>query len=354
VQPLRILLASLVACALALAPARARAGSDDPNTPKELLHVGVNEHLDGQLPLDAQFRDESGTPVRLGAYFTGKKPAVFLLAYHSCPVLCSMVQNAMAAALKDVAWTVGDQFDVVVVSIDPRDTPETARNKRAAIVSEYGRPGSEAGFHYLVGRKDEIDRVAQAAGFEYEYDERQGQYAHPTVVMLAKPNGQLARYLYGLEYSPTDVRVGLLEAANGRSISTIEQIILYCYHYDPQGGKYVLLATRVMRLGGALTAVVLGAFLAMMWTRERRRAAVHAASLAAQERAHLAEHAERDELAEHADLSDPTGGASRDEALPEARSVAAHAGHEGVRAASTDLPHAPPAGGSAAAKTEST
>jgi len=275
VKPLRIVLVSLALCALALVSGRARAGSDDPNTPKELLHVGVNEHLDGQLPLDAQFRDENGAPVRLGNYFTADKPVVFILAYHSCPVLCGMVQNAAAAALKEIPWTVGDQFQVVVVSIDPRDTPETARTKRASIAAEYGRPGSDSGFHFLVGQKGEIDRVASAVGFEYEYDANQGQYAHPTVVMLAKPNGQMARYLYGLEYSPTDVRVGLLEAANGRSISTVEKMILYCYHYDPQGGKYVLLATRVMRLGGALTAILLGAFLAMMWARERHRAATH-------------------------------------------------------------------------------
>ena len=247
----------------------ARAERD--NTPKELKHVGVDEHLDAPLPLDAVFRDHDGKMVRLGDYFGHEKPALLILAYHSCPVLCGMVQNAAATALKQVAWTVGRDFNLVVISIDPRDTPETASAKRASILGEYGRQGAEDGTFFLVGDKTQIDRVATATGFQYEYDERQQQYAHPAVVMMAKPNGQIARYLYGLEYEPTDVRLGLLEAANGRSITTIEKIILYCYHYDPQDGKYTLMATRVMQLGGVVTVIVLGSFLGAMWARERRR-----------------------------------------------------------------------------------
>jgi protein SCO1/2 len=274
----QILLALLMVAAVMVGPAMGVAYAERDNTPKELKHVGVDEHLDAQLPLDAIFRDEAGKMVKLGDYFGDAgahggepRPAMLILAYHSCPVLCGMVQNAAATALKQIAWTAGKDFNVVVVSIDPRDTPETAQKKRAGIIGEYGRQGAEEGFHFLVGDKTQIDRVATAVGFQYEYDERQQQYAHPAVVMLAKPNGQVARYLYGLEYDPKDVRLGLLEASNGRSISTIDKIILYCYHYDPQDGKYSLMATRVMRLGGALTVLILGTFLGVLWARERRR-----------------------------------------------------------------------------------
>ena len=255
------------------------------NTPMELQHVGVNEHLDGQIPLDARFRDQDGKSVTIGDYF-GTKPAMLILAYHRCPVLCSMIQNAAATALHDVPWTVGKEFDVIVVSIDPKDTPETATEKRKVVVDAYGRPGSEHGFHYLVGTKGEIDRVANAVGFEYQYDARQDQYGHPAVVMLVKPNGQMARYLYGLEYDPKDIRLGLLEASNGKSISTIEKVILFCYHYDPQNGKYTLLATHVMQIGGVITVALLGSFLALMWTRERKKSKA-AAQQAARDGAEL-------------------------------------------------------------------
>lgn len=236
-----------------------------------LQHINVDEHLDAPLPLESQFLDQDGKAVRLGEYFGGKKPTLLVLAYHSCPVLCSMVQSAAAKALRGVKWTVGKEYDVVVLSIDPRDTPARAQEKRAAIVASYGRPGSEAGFHFLVGAKPEIDRVADAIGFKYEYDAEQQQYGHPAVVMFVKPSGHLARYLYGLEYDPNDVRMALYEAAAERSISTIERVVLYCYHYDPKDGKYVVLATRVMQVGGAITVVVLGSFLFLMWLFERKR-----------------------------------------------------------------------------------
>jgi len=265
-----VLAVSLAAFAL-VGPGGGVAHAERDNTPKELKHVGVDEHLDGQIPLDAIFRDETGAMVHLGNYFKGERPAIFILAYYSCPVLCGMVQNAAATAMKQIPWTAGKDYDLVVVSIDPRDTPETASTKKASILGAYGRPGAETGVHFLVGDKPQIDRVAAAVGFQYEYDERQGQYGHPAVVMLVKPNGQMARYLYGLEYDPRDLRIGLLEAANGHSISTIERVILYCYHYDPQDGKYTLMATRVMQLSGVVTMLALGSFLTLMWTRERRR-----------------------------------------------------------------------------------
>jgi protein SCO1/2 len=236
-----------------------------------LQHINVDEKLDAPLPLDTQFLDHTGKAVRLGDYFRGKRPVLLILAYHSCPVLCSMVQNAAATALKNVKWTVGKDFDVVVLSIDPHDTPARAAEKRAVIIANYARPGSDDGFHYIVGAKPEIDRVADAIGFKYEYDPEQQQFGHPAVIMFVEPTGRMARYLYGLEYDPNDVRIALFEAAAGHSISTLERVVLFCYHYDPQDGKYVVMATRIMQLGGALTVLVLGAFLSLMWRFERRR-----------------------------------------------------------------------------------
>lgn len=244
--------------------------------PIELQHVAVKEHLDQPLPLDAKFRDLEGKPFELRQAFDGKRPVVLLFAYHSCPVLCSMILSASSRALQGVQWSVGAEFDMVVISIDPNDTPERAIAKRDSLVKDYGR-GDGRGFHFLVGDKANIDRVAEATGFTYQYDERQKQYAHPSVLMLVKPNGQMARYLYGLEFEPNDVRLGLLEASEGRSISTVEQIILYCYHYDPQGGRYVLVATKVMQVGGALTALLLGGILTLFWLRERHKGGLLAA-----------------------------------------------------------------------------
>lgn len=242
-------------------------------TPPELQHVGVTEHLDGALPLDTAFRDHTGKAVKLGDYFDGKRPVVLTFAYHTCPVLCGMVLNNLAQGLKGVPWTVGEKFDVVTISIDPNETLENTAAKRTSILHEYGRVPVDdaAGWHFLVGDEKAIADVAAAAGFEYQYDERQRQWGHPSVVMIAKPDGRMARYLYGLEFGPNDLRLGLFEASQGRSISTIEQIVLFCYHYDPQGGKYVLVARRVMQLGGGLVAIVLFGVLGVLWARELRK-----------------------------------------------------------------------------------
>jgi protein SCO1/2 len=187
-----------------------------------------------------------------------------------------MITNNLAAGLKGVPWTVGKEFDVVTISIDPNESLERTANKRTSILAEYGRAqtsarGGKGGWHFLVGDEKAIAAVADAAGFEYQYDERQKQWGHPSVIFIVKPNGHLARYLYGLEFPSADLRLGLLEASEGRHISTVEKLILYCYHYDPQGGKYVLVARRVMQVGGAAVAIVLFAFLGTLWMRELRK-----------------------------------------------------------------------------------
>jgi protein SCO1/2 len=265
-----------VVAAAFVCPRLPRAHAQIAGMPPELAHVGVSEHLDGPLPLDAPFRDHTGKAVKLRDYYDGKRPVVLTFAYHSCPVLCGMVLNSLAAGLRGIGWNVGKEYDVVTISIDPDETLEKTAAKRASILHEYGaaRGHDGKGWHFLVAdpaHKDSIAKVAAAAGFEYQYDADQKQWGHPSVVMITKPDGRMARYLYGLEFPPNDLKIGLLEASEGRSISTIEQIILYCYHYDPQGGKYVLVARRVMQVGGAAVAIVLFGFLGLYWGRELRK-----------------------------------------------------------------------------------
>lgn len=258
-----------LACVLALL-VPGSAGAQIASTPRELEHVGVTEHLDGPLPLSTPFRDHTGAPVTLGKYFDGKRPVVLQFAYHTCPVVCGMITNNLAAGLKGVRWTIGKEYDVVTISIDPNESLEKSAAKRAGILSEYGRDHTtkHGGWHFLSGDLAAIEAVTKAAGFEYQYDERQKQWGHPSVVFVVKPNGHMARYLYGLEFPAPDLRLGLLEASEGRHITTVEQLILYCYHYDPQGGKYVLVAQRVMQVGGGAIALVLFGFLGLFWSRE--------------------------------------------------------------------------------------
>lgn len=266
----RVSPAMLSLCA-ALAMSSRAANAQVNVLPREMQNIGVIEHLNGQVPGDATFLDETGRPVRLGQYFDGRRPVVLNLAYSRCATLCNMVLNAAVRALQETTWSVGEEFDAVTISIDPRETTAVASERRGRVLAQYNRPSGARGWHFLTGSESQIRRVADAVGFQYRYDRAQDQYAHPAVTMLLTPDGKVARYLYGIQYRPTDVRVGLLEASQGRSISTVERLILYCYHYDPQGQGYVLWAMRVMRLGGVATLLALGTFLTVMWTRERRR-----------------------------------------------------------------------------------
>jgi protein SCO1/2 len=183
-----------------------------------------------------------------------------------------MVLRATIDGLKDVGWTVGKEFDVVTISIDPNEELDRTAKKRTQVIDAYGRAEANQGWHFLVGDKSSIDSVVNATGFEYQYDADQDQFAHPSVVMILTPDGKMARYLYGLSFEGNDLKIGLLEASHGKSISTIEQVILFCYHYDPKSGKYQIMARRVMQLGGAVTMLALGTVLAFFWRRERRRA----------------------------------------------------------------------------------
>jgi protein SCO1/2 len=278
----RVLFFVLVAWCI---PQRARADADAPNqlnVPPELMDIGVDEHLDGQVPLDTIFKDDTGKVVRFGDYVDGKRPILLVLAYHTCSTLCPFVQNGALDALKGVAWTIGDEFQVVTLSISPRDTPAIAAEKKKVMLGKYGRDGAVAdkGWHFLVGDDQNARRVAQAVGWKYRLNPADGEYAHPTAVMLLKPNGRVARYLYGIDFPPSELRLGLLEASEGKSITTVERVLLYCYRYDPRDRKYSLLATHVMQIGGGLTLLLITGFVGGMWLKERKKR--HAARTAAQ------------------------------------------------------------------------
>jgi protein SCO1/2 len=257
---------------VATAPGAANTREDA--TPRELRDVGVEERLDAQVPLDAMLKDENDATVRLGDYFDGKRPTLLTFAYFSCPTLCSLILSSTAEALAKTQWTAGKEFDVVTISIDPRETLEKTRSKKQAILAQYrreggDRPEAERGWHFLRADDATIHRITGAVGFHYNYDEETKQYGHPASLILLKPNGRVSRYLYGLEYPPNDMKLGLLEASEGKSISTVEQVILFCYRYDKSEGKYVLIANRVMRIGGGFCALLLIGFLALLWRRER-------------------------------------------------------------------------------------
>ncbi|MGE0785917.1 MAG: SCO family protein [Sandaracinaceae bacterium] len=263
----------------------AEGGPVSPDAPPGLENVGVDEHLGRSLPLDLRFRDHTGRVVRLGDLITGERPVVLNLVYHQCPTFCSLVLDGTVAALRQQAWTVGREVDVLTISIDPRDTPEIAADRRRRTLFRYSRPDAERGWHFLVAEhtQDEHDaiahfgvdptitRLADALGFRYQWVPRQGQFAHPGVTMLLTPEGRIARYLYGLELDPTDVRLGLLEASEGRSMSSVDRVILYCFRYDHEAQGYTLVAWRVMQVGGGLTALLLLTFLGTLWWRDLRR-----------------------------------------------------------------------------------
>ena len=269
-RPLLPILLVLLAVPTVGAAQRFTGGVQETSRPVPGLdRIGVDERLDQQMPLDVPFRDHTGRAVTLRDYFDGERPVMLTFAYHSCPSLCSLVLDATERAAVAQEWTPGVEYQMVTISIDPRDTPEKAAEKRAASLAEVNRDGSEWAF--LVGDQESIARVTTAAGYRYFYDERQQQYAHTAAAMFLTPEGKLARYLYGLRFETSDVRLALLEASEGRSISAGERILLYCYSYDEASQGYVLMAWNVMKIGGALCAFALFAFIFVLWRRERRR-----------------------------------------------------------------------------------
>ncbi len=234
--------------------------------PAGLNDVDIAQRLDQQIPPELVFRDESGKQVRLGDYF-GKKPMILNLVYYRCPMLCSEVMAGLSGSLKALKFDVGKEFDVITVSFDPKDTPEAATKKKADYVKRYGRPGAADGWHFLTGPQESIAALTKAVGFGYQYDPKSGQFSHATAIMIVTPQGKLAQYYYGVEYPPKDLRLGLIQASQNKIGTLADQVLLYCYHYDPTTGKYGAIISRIIQLSGGATVLSLGLFLIILFRR---------------------------------------------------------------------------------------
>jgi len=252
---------------MTMAPA-AQAGESN-TLPPLLQDVGIDQRLNEQVPLDLQFRDEDGRAVRLGDYF-GKKPVVLSLIYYACPMLCTTAENGLLQVLKELKFDVGKQFQVLTVSFDPSDTPQSASAKKSVYVGLYGRPGADKGWHFLTGDEVSIRALTKAVGFRYNYDPLSKQFAHATGIMVLTPEGKISHYFYGIQYPAGDLRLALVESSNNKIGSPVDAVLLFCSHYDPAVGKYGLIISRVLQVAGAFTILSLGTLMLVMFRAERK------------------------------------------------------------------------------------
>jgi protein SCO1/2 len=256
---------ALLACA-----ARAQVNT---GVPREMEGVGVTEQLGAQLPLDLEFTDESGRPVRLGDYFDGRRPVILTLNYYNCPLLCGLLLNGMLEAIKPLTWTPGQEYQLVTLSFDPLEGPSLARAKKQNYVNEYGRSAAAAGWHFLTGKREPIKALTAAVGFAYRWDEAQQQWMHPATLIVCTPTGKVSKYLGGVTFDPRTIRLALVEASEGKVGTFFDQIFLTCYHYDADAGRYVGSAVAFMRLGGGLTLAALAVTLVAVWRIDAARRA---------------------------------------------------------------------------------
>jgi protein SCO1/2 len=245
------------------------AQADGP-TPDPLADVSFETRLNEQVPLDLQFRDETGQAIHLGNYF-GDKPVILVLYYYRCRTLCGIVLNTFVETMYQLDFNIGDEFNVVTVSIDETETPALAAEKKAAFIKYYNRPGAAAGWHFLTGANEQIKRLADAVGFHYVYDAETDQFSHPVGIMVLTPQGRISNYFYGIDYPVSDVRLALVGAADSKIGTIVDKVLLLCYHYDPVTGKYGATIMTVMRLMGFLTVVAVGGYITIMLLRENGR-----------------------------------------------------------------------------------
>lgn len=248
--------------------ALAHDGGDPQDNPLE--DVAYRQRLDALVPLELSFLDENGSAVQLEQYFADK-PVLLVLAYYECPQLCSVVLNELTTKLSRISFDAGEQFEVVVVSIDPGETPQIASQAKSTHLAEYGRPETAGGWHFLTGKHEAIDRLADAVGFEYTYVPERDEYAHPTGVVVLTPRGRISRYFFGLEYPPGDLRLGMVEASSGKIASPVDQFVLSCYAYDPVTGRYSLIIHRALQIGGAGAVLALTGMVVLLLWNERRK-----------------------------------------------------------------------------------
>jgi protein SCO1/2 len=240
------------------------------NSTQILKKVGIDQKLNSQLPLDLKFRDEYGRDVKLGDFFQAGRPVVLTLVYYECPMLCNQTLNGLVGALEAVPFAPGKDFEVVTVSFDPREGPDLAAAKKETYLRRYRHEGAQNGWHFLTGDRDSIDRLAEATGFRYVWDDESKQFAHASAIMVATPEGKLSHYFYGIEYSPKDLRLALVESSKGQIGSPVDALILYCYHYDPTTGKFAPVMA-VLRAAGVLTIFGIAALILFLARRTRRK-----------------------------------------------------------------------------------
>lgn len=263
----RIALLLLIAIFMPFSRAQA---SSIPVVPPDAAAISITEKTGSQVPIqELKFRDETGAVVPLAKFFGRGRPVVLSLVYYECPSLCSLVMNGVLDSTKALQWTIGKEFDVVHVSIDPKEGASLAHLKKEVYVKAYGRLGADNGWHFLTGEADQIQRLADAVGFGFKYDEKSKEYAHSAGVFVLTPDGRISRTLYGIKYSARDLRLSLLEASDGKIGTVLDRIVLYCYRYDPASKGYSLYAMRLMQLGGAGTVLVFGGYLWVFWRGQR-------------------------------------------------------------------------------------
>jgi protein SCO1/2 len=238
--------------------------------PRPLEDVGFDQRLEARAPLDLLFRDETGQPRPLKDFFVEGRPVVLALVYFDCPMLCTQVQRGFLSALKALSFDAGREFQALSISFDPRETPALAQSRKVAMMEDYGRPTADAGWRFLTGDQAAIEQLTSAVGFRYAWDPPMGQFAHPSGLIVLTPDGRVSRYFFGIEYSPRDLRLGLVEASEGRIGSVVDHAMLFCYQYDPTTGKYGAVAMKLVRLGGVATVAGLGGFILLARRRERR------------------------------------------------------------------------------------
>lgn len=241
--------------------------------PEPLKRVGIEQKLGENLPLEAEFKDENGKLVKLGDYFGKGRPVIIALVYYECPMLCNQVLNGLTGSLKGISFDAGKEFDVVAVSFDAKefDKPELSKNKKASYMERYGRPQTVGGWHFLTGTQASIDAITKATGFGYEWDEKSSQFAHGSAVMIATPEGKLSRYFYGIDYAPRDVKMGIMESAESKVGSVADELMLYCFHYDPSTGKYGFQILSALRLTAIATLLGMGLMGFVFWRRNKSR-----------------------------------------------------------------------------------
>lgn len=257
--------------ALALLATPVRAQTESGNLPGPLREVGFEQRLGEDLPLDTVFRDETGQEVRLGDFFTDR-PVVLALVYFECPMLCQMILDGLVSSLDILTFTPGNEYEVVVVSFDPREDHVVASAKKRNYMTQFGRPGTEAAFHFLTGEPASIDALTQAVGFSYVYDAEKDEFAHASGITVVTSEGRISRYLFGIEYPPKDLRLALVESAQMRIGSAVDQLLLFCYNYDPTTGKYGAATMRLVQAGGAVTVLALLLFIVLARRRDQQLA----------------------------------------------------------------------------------